>query len=516
MIKIVTAAQMREIDRRAIGETGVPGSTLMENAGLAVVKTIRDRIPDLRKVRVNIFACKGNNGGDGFVTARHLLNMGAEPTVFLATHKDEVKGDAKLNLDAFAAMGGRVKEFTSEKHIHNFKLKFMHTTVVVDALFGTGLTSAVTGFFTEILDVMNGQGKLKVAVDIPSGVNADSGVIPGAHFTADVTVTFGLPKIGLVTYPARAAAGELVIADISIPRKVLEESPFAALLPEIADIKRMLPKRAMDGHKGTFGHLLIGAGSTGMGGAAALCSLAALRMGTGLVTAALPSGLVGPFETGVMEVIARPLAQTESGSIASDAADIFIQAAGAMQAVILGPGLSTHPSTAAFAKRAVAEIEAPMVVDADGLNCLGHGADIIKNRTAPTVITPHPGEMARLTGAGVDEIQSDRIGAALALAGQSGAVVVLKGAGTVIATPDGKAYVNPTGNHGLACAGTGDVLAGMIGGLLAQGVNAENAAVAGVYLHGLAADIFAKEHGDPRGLIASDLIKLLPDVFGRL
>lgn len=515
MIKAFSAAQMREMDRRTIGEIGVPGVVLMENAGRAVVRAIREKIPDLKKVRVNIFAGKGNNGGDGFVVARHLLNLGAEPTVFLVAEKGEIKGDAKVNMDAYVNSGGRLKEFTSRKHIQNFKLKFFHTTVVVDALLGTGMKSAPRGFYNEALDVMNSQGRLKVAVDIPSGLSADSGVIAGNHFRADVTVTLGAPKVGLYMSPAREAVGELVIADISIPRSVIGESPCAAYIPERGDVASRLPKRAGGAHKGSFGHLVIASGSQGMGGAAALAGGGALRSGAGLVTAAVPEGIAGAFETGVREMMTLPLPQTDEGTIAADALDAFMELTKDKTAALIGPGLRTNPSTREFVKRAAAELSIPLVLDADGLNNIGEDFEVIKNRKAPTIVTPHPGEMSRLTGMSVADIQAGRICAASDYAEKIGAVVVLKGAGTVIAVPGGGVYINPTGNHGLASGGTGDVLSGMIGGFLAQGASPEDAAIIGVYIHGLLADVCA-ETKDPASLIAGDLPELMPGVLKEL
>ncbi len=516
MIKAVTADQMREMDRRAIEEMGVPGLVLMENAGLAVVKAVREKIPEIRGSRINVFAGKGNNGGDGFVVARHLMNAGADVTVFLVAQKTEVKGDAKMNLDAFIAMGGKVKEFTIERHIKNFKLKFMHTTVVVDALLGTGAVSAPKGFYGRVVEVMNAQGRLKVAVDIPSGVLSDSGQVPGACFKADVTATFGLPKVGMLIHPARAFVGELTVADISIPAKVLNESPCAAYVPEARDIRTMLPKRPADAHKGVFGHLLLACGSTGMGGAGALAALSALRAGTGLVTLSAPSSVAQAYETGVLEAIGFPLPQTESGGIAEEAFDRFMTAVEGKTAVLIGPGLGQDPATARFVHRAVTQIEKPLVLDADGLNLIKDDAGVLKNRKAPTIITPHPGEMARLVKKTSADVQSDRLGEALSLAHETGAVVVLKGAGTIIALADGRAFINPTGNSGLASGGTGDALAGLIGGFLAQGASPENAAIAGVYVHGMTADIYAGKHGDPRSLIASDILGLLPEAIGRL
>lgn len=516
MIKAVTASQMREMDRRAIDEMGVPSLVLMENAGLAVVRAIREKIPELRGSRVNVFAGKGNNGGDGFVIARHLMNAGADVTVFLVAEKAEVKGDAKVNLDAFIAMGGKLKEFLIERHIKNFKLKFMHTTVLVDALLGTGAVSAPKGFYSRVIEVMNGMGRLKVAVDIPSGVLSDSGVVPGTCFKADVTVTFGLPKVGMLIHPACAFVGELTVADISIPAKVLAESPCVAHVPEARDIRAMLPKRPADAHKGLFGHLLLACGSTGMGGAGALAALSALRAGTGLVTLSAPSGVASAYETGVMEAIGLPLPQTQSGGIAEEAYERFMSSVEGKSAVLIGPGLGQDPSTGRFVRRVVAQIAKPLVLDADGLNLISDDIVVLKNRKAPTIITPHPGEMARLVKKTTMQVQSDRLGEALALARQTGAVVVLKGAGTIIALADGRAFINPTGNNGLASGGTGDTLAGLIGGFLAQGASPENATIAGVYIHGMTADIYAGKHGDPRSLIASDILGLLPEAIGRL
>ncbi len=500
---------MREMDRRTIDEFGISGVTLMENAGRIVTEVIQSKIPDLKKIRVNIFAGKGNNGGDGFVVARHLYNLGSEPTVFLVAEKEDVKGDAKANMDTFIRMGGRVKEFTTQKHIHNFKLKFFHTTVVVDALLGTGISSAPRGFYNDVLKVMNGQGKLKVAVDIPSGLTADSGVIPGSHFNADITVTFGSPKVGLVTSPARNAVGELVIADISIPPVVVDESPSAASLLEGGDIAQRLPKRSADAHKGAFGHLALACGSPGMGGAVAFAGMGALRMGAGLVTAAVPESIALAFEVGTPEMMTVPLCTTDSGAISSDAADSFLKFAKDKTGAIIGPGLRQDPSTKSFTRRVIQELEIPLVIDADGLNHVGHDSDMIKNRNAPTIVTPHPGEMGRLTGKTVGEVQEDRIGCAAEYSKKTGAVVVLKGAGTIIAGQEGEVFVCTTGNHGLAAGGTGDVLSGMIAGLLVQGAAPLEAAIASVFIHGRAADIFA-ENNDPRSLVATDLLNLLP------
>lgn len=515
MIKIVTAEQMRRIDRRTIRQTGVPGVVLMENAGIAVVRQIQARFDTMAGLNASVFAGKGNNGGDGFVVARHLMNLGANVTVFLTASRKDAGGDAKINMTAFENMGGSVKEITQPRHLKNFKIRFAHSAVIVDALLGTGVSSAPRGIVKDVIDAINGLRGYKIAIDMPSGAGSDSGVIPGACLRADVTVTLGLPKVGLVTSPARNFAGRIVIADISIPPGVMADSPCAAYLLESEDIPKILPPRAWDAHKGSFGHLVTACGSRGMSGAAQLAGAGALRMGVGLVTAAAPESVSDGLTAGLPEMMTCPLPETDDGTIAKEAYAKFEKLAGGKTAVLIGPGLSTNASTAAFVKKTVTGVAIPMVVDADGLNCLGGDVAPLKKRKAATVITPHPGEMSRLTGRSTADIQADRIGAASALAKKTGCVVVLKGAGTVIASPEGEVYHNHTGNNGLATGGAGDVLAGMIAGLLAQGVHPEDAAVAGVYIHGECADVYAEKMGT-RSLMPGDLLDLAPEVIASL
>jgi NAD(P)H-hydrate epimerase len=508
MKKIVGAATMRAMDKAAIETYGIPGLILMENAGRAVVNEIAARFDSLAKLRVNIFAGKGNNGGDGFVVARHLFNRGAEPTVFLAAPAETITGDAAVNLAAFEKIGGRIKPFTDEKHIRNFKLKFMHTSVVVDALLGTGVSGAPRGFYNEIIDTMNGQGKLRIAVDLPSGLIADEGVVPGKVFNAHVTVTFGAPKACLYTYPAAARCGQVVVADISLPPAAVDDAEPLALVADRGDIERLLPRRRADGHKGTFGHALLACGSVGMGGAGSVAGRAALRMGAGLVTVALPRSLANAYLAAAPELMTLPLPETETGAVAAAGVDRFVEKAGSVTALMLGPGLGTDPATGRFVREVVTKTTLPLVLDADALNLMGTD-DWLSTRNGPTVVTPHPGEMARLTGATVETIQADRIGAAKAYAVGRNVVVALKGAGTVIALPDGRCWLNPTGNDGLATAGSGDALAGMVASLLAQGLSPTDAAVAAVWLHGDAADRWVAEGHTSRSLVATDLLRLL-------
>ncbi len=516
MRKVVTAAQMREMDRKTIEEVGIPGVVLMENAGAALVDAIRGKTGYLEGLRVNIFAGKGNNGGDGFVVGRLLQNGGAHAVVYLVADFDDLKGDAKINAHAFRAMGGKIKELTSEKRIRNFKLKFMHTQVVVDALMGTGATSAPKGFFTDVIEIMNSRGSLKVAVDAPTGVLSDGGTIPGAYFKADLTVTFGAAKVGLVTYPARSAVGELVTADISIPKVVYDDSPCAAFLLEDKDISPLLPSRVADSHKGTFGHLLVIGGSPGMGGSVALACAGAMRIGAGLVTAAVPDGMVSVYETGFREMMSIALNATAHGSIADSGFARLDEFSKGKNAILLGPGLSLNASTKEFVKKAVSRINLPMVIDADALTLIGEDIEFLRDRKAPTVITPHPGEMGALTGQTSASVQENRLECAKEYAAKSGAVVVLKGAGTVTADPSRRAVINTTGNHGLASGGSGDALSGMIGGLIAQGGDPFDSAIAAVYIHGKTADDYAETEADPRGFTASDLVEMIPKTLHKL
>ena len=515
MIKVVTAKQMRGIDERTINEKKIPGLILMENAGSAVAAAVVEKFGNVSDLSVSVFSGKGNNGGDGFVAARRLVNMGADVTLFLVASREEVSGDAAVNLAAFEAMGGSIKEITEERHLNNFRIKFMHSAVMVDALLGTGLASAPRGMVGRMIHLMNEAGACKVAVDLPSGMDSDSGQIPGDCVWADITVTLGLPKVGLLTYPAKARVGKLVVADISIPSVVVDESPCAAYTLEAADIQNRLPKRWADSNKGSYGHLVMACGSVGMGGTTAMAGLAALRMGAGLVTAATPQGMAGVYETSVPEMMSLPLPQTKEGAIAFEAAEVFIKFAGGKTAALIGPGLRADPSTARFVREVIQKTHMPLVLDADGLNMISDDISVITERKAPTIMTPHPGEMARLTGKSVVEIQADRLGAAEALAKATGAVVALKGAGTIVAGPEGPPRINLTGNHGLAKGGSGDVLAGMIVGLLAQGCASMAAAEIAVWLHGRCADIYA-EANDPRTMIPTDIVGLIPRALAGL
>ncbi|MDK2930947.1 MAG: ADP-dependent NAD(P)H-hydrate dehydratase / NAD(P)H-hydrate epimerase [Bacillota bacterium] len=513
-MKVVTSDEIREIDRKAIEEAGIPGVVLMENAGRAVADTAKRLLEGMAGRRVCIFAGKGNNGGDGFVAARHLVNSQVRVKTFLIGKTDEVRGDARVNLDILMRMGVDVEEIGPED-VHRARVAVSVSDVVVDAIFGTGFRGEVGGYAAQIIDAINESGRPVVAVDVPSGLDASTGKISASCVRARYTVTFGLPKVGLLLYPGAACAGELVVADIGIPRAFLTDERLKLNLSIAEEIRRYLPARDPDSHKGTFGRVLVVAGSQGMAGAAALASLAALRSGAGLVTLAVPKSLQDIMHSRLTEVMTRALPETESGSVSLQAQALLDGILRGAEALAIGPGLSMHSETAQLVRNIVMTTSVPAVIDADGLNAIAQDPGTLKTSKAPIVLTPHPGEMARLTGLSVHEIKRDRLSVTMKAAAQWGKVVVLKGARTVIADPSGEAHINPTGNSGMATAGSGDVLTGLIAGLLAQGVSALEAAVLGTYVHGLAGDIAAARRGE-MGMIAGDILECVPEALVRL
>lgn len=503
-MKVATAEQMREFDRRASEEFGVPSIVLMENAGRSVFEAVRDALGDLADMRVTIVAGRGNNGGDGFVVARHLREAGTRVSVFLLGSPEEVKGDARTNLDMLLESGVAV---TSVKSSDDITVALSDGHAVVDAVFGTGLRGEVTGLPADVIRAINAAGKPVVAVDIPSGMDADTGEILGVCVDADCTVTFALPKIGLLTYPGAACVGDLTVADIGIPKCLYEE--ITVELVDDGMVASKLPDRPPDAHKGTFGTAVVIAGSLGLTGAAAMASEAALRAGAGLSTLGCPAGLWNVMAAKLTEVMTRGLPDGGSGAISSDALYEALELVDKGDSVVLGCGLGTHADTIEFVHRLVKLVHKPMIIDADGLNALAQDAGILEGEHGDLVLTPHPGEMSRLLGTSTQAVQSNRMDVVREAASRFRCVVVLKGARTLIADPSGRVFVNPTGGPGLATGGTGDVLAGTIGGLLAQGLSPLDAAICGAFVHGRAGDIAAGELG-AAGTIAGDVLNALP------
>lgn len=507
-MRVVTAAEMREMDRTAIEDYGIPGVVLMENAGRHVVQTVVRVLGDVRGRVAAVIAGKGNNGGDGFVVARHLKNMGAEVLVFLLAGIEDIKGDARVNLDVWLKMGGQVVNPLQENIDLPGELERVH--VIIDALYGTGFKGEIRENVVPLVEAVNAASAPVVAVDIPSGLEADTGYAGGPCIKADHTVTFALPKIGLVTGYGPEFTGRLHVADISIPREVLEGGQVELITG--SRVKDILPRRSAAAHKGNFGHALVVGGSPGMSGAVCLAALACARSGAGLVTAAVPRGLHPVVEIKLTEIMSMPLPETVDGFLSARAGEVISDLSADKSVLAIGPGLGTAGETVQLTVEVLRECSVPCVIDADGINAIARSGFRLRDMTCGAVITPHPGEMARLAGCTTAEVQSDRLGVARRVAEESGAVVVLKGAGTIVVVPGGKAYINTTGNPGMASGGSGDVLTGIIAGLAAQGVPLEDAAVAGVYLHGLAGDRAAAEKSRA-GLLAGDIIEALPGVL---
>jgi ADP-dependent NAD(P)H-hydrate dehydratase / NAD(P)H-hydrate epimerase len=514
-MKILTSAEMREIDRTAIEEIGIPGVVLMENAGLRIARAIRDRFPDLACERIVVVAGKGNNGGDGFVVARHLANSGARPEVLLLAGKDEVKGDAAINLAVALKMGIPVAEVRDAAAWKKEKVEVFHASVIVDALFGTGLVKPLEGLYAAAVGDINRSKAFKVAVDIPSGLSSDTFETIGPSVSADLTVTLAAPKIAHIFPPAADRVGELVVAPIGLPPALFDKPGLGLELVEEATLGPFFARRRRDTHKGTYGHVLILAGSLGKSGAAALAGRAALRMGAGLVTVATAAGVLPSVARGMAELMTEPLAETPERTIGAAALPRALALLKGKSAVLVGPGLSTHPSTAEFVLGLLPKIQAPCVLDADGLNIVAAKPGVLRAMTGPVVLTPHPGEFARLVGRTNEEVLRHRLDLAPEFAVRNKVTVVLKGYRTLVAAPDGRVFVNPTGNPGMATGGTGDVLGGMIASQLGQTAELPGAALAAVFAHGLAGDIAAERLGE-RSLVAGDIIRYLPPALKAL
>ena len=505
-MRVLTARQMREADRRTIEDLGVPSLVLMENAGREVASAIDHAFPDLVGRRVAILCGRGNNGGDGFVVARLLHDRGVHVSVFLVGRASDVKGDALANLERVLAIGLPVAEIGRQLEWERYLPDFARHALVVDALFGTGLATPLTGLLAEIVEGVNRAGVPVVSIDLPSGLSADTPDVIGPCIRATLTVTLGAPKVPLVLAPGSAMAGRVIVADIGIPPSVvasLDGLDLRVNTPE--SLRPLLPSRPRDAHKGAFGHVLVVAGSRGKTGAAHLAACGALRSGAGLVTVATPASCQQTVAGMGPEYMTEGLPDTPAGTLAADALEAVLAFPASVIAV--GPGLGSGDGVRSVLRRLVERSRAPLVLDADALNAFAGDVGRLAAREGQTiVITPHPGEMARLLGTSTAGVQASRLEAARTLASSNRVFVVLKGHGTVVAAPDGRAAVNPTGNPGMATGGTGDVLTGMIAGWLAQGVDADTACRLGVYLHGAAGDLAALAEGEV-SMTAGDLVR---------
>ena len=512
---LITPEQMRELDRRTIDEFNVPGTTLMERAGAGVVTNLLEHYGSPKGKRVVVFCGKGNNGGDGLVVARLLQKKGADLTVVLMAPYKDLSRDAKTmyrRLDK-KIKSSRILVLPRQETLESLT---QEAHILIDGLLGTGLSSSLRDPYSSTIKTINASPAYTVAIDIPSGLDSETGAILGTAIQADLTVTFGCPKIGLYVREAIDQVGYIEVVDIGIPIEYVQElKPQNHLLtPKL--VSSMIPRRHKSAHKGTFGHAGIVAGSPGKAGAPALAGLGALRVGTGLVTVATPETVAPIVASKVLEIMTLALPATPEHSLGIEACSVLLNFCQNKSAVAFGPGLGVSPSTTKLLFQLLPQLEVHCVLDADALNNLASHLDVFSGMKQLPILTPHPGEMARLLANNSSKlINKDRIGVARKFATTHKVIMVLKGANTVIANPLGEVAISPTGNPGMASAGMGDILTGMITGWLAQGLTAWDAARAGVYLHGLAGDIAANTIGEP-GLIASDVLSAIPHALTQI
>jgi len=512
---VFSVAEMRALDRRAIAELGIPGATLMENAGRGAARVIARAAGALglprRGARVVVVCGKGGNGGDGFVVARHLKRAGHRVEVFLAAPVTELTGDPAAKYRELVRAGIKPRVVEDDPVLAS---PLAHADLVVDALLGTGARGAPAPLVARAIERMNTARGPVVALDIPSGLPGDGEVPDGPVVLAALTTTFAGLKRGLVSGRGPEYAGRLEVVDIGIPSIEIGRGISTFLLGR-TDIAPLFPPRSRDAHKGTYGHVLVVAGSVGKTGAAALAARAAMRAGAGLVTVATPASVQPVVASLILEAMSLPMPETGALTLALAAGPQIVEQAAQRDAVSIGPGLGLHEDTLALVRDLTRALDRPTVLDADALNALAGHLEVLRAARGPRVLTPHPGEMARMLGLKTDDVQRDRIGVARQFAAAHGVHLVLKGATSVVASPDGRVLLNPTGNPGMASGGTGDVLTGILGAFLARGLAPGDALAAAVWLHGLAGDI-AAEYTGQEALVASDVIEALPEAFDRL
>jgi len=516
-LKLVTSNEMMNLDNIAINKYSIPGIVLMENAGLQVVHKIKQLFNYfLENKRIMIFCGKGNNGGDGMVIARHLINKGADVKVFLLSSPSEIKGDAATNLKILQSMGVRIYPIINEKDLHRVNIAMIYSDLIVDAIYGTGFKGEAKGISTSLIKLINESKKIVLSVDLPSGLEADTGEVCGECIKATHTITFGLPKIGLYLEPGCRFSGQIEVVDISLPQKLFNQNSLNRELITLDWVKSKLTKRESNTHKGNYGHVLVVGGSPGMTGAVYLAATGALKAGAGLVTAAIPRSLNSILEQKLTEVMTKPLPENDKGFLGRDSLEPILEMIKSVDTIVIGPGMSVSIEGETLLKELMPQIKIPIVLDADGLNLLSRivasDKEFLKKIQAEIIFTPHPGEMARLCQINIQEIQKDRLTIGEKFAKEWGVILVLKGSKTLIASPKGKTFLNITGNPGMSTGGTGDVLAGIIGALLGQGFNMDTAAAMGVFLHGYAADKAVKQTGE-YSLTAMDIIDYLPIVL---
>jgi NAD(P)H-hydrate epimerase len=516
-VKVATAAEMREIDRMSIEKYAIPGSVLMERAGLSVAQKVRELF-EMKKIIV--LAGGGNNGGDGIAAARNLHNWGGQVKVLLMLREDKLSPDC-LAQYRIAKQTGVAVEFRKEVGERD-----IHGAIVIDALLGTGINKAVTSPMTDVIRFLNASPVKVISVDVPSGISSDTGQVMGEAVRADVTITFGIPKVGHILFPGADYTGSLFVEDIGFPEVLLNNDRLLTETLERNMVSMLIPERRRYSYKGDYGHVLIVAGSKGRTGAAIMAAEACLRSGAGLVTIGVPETLAAVFHSMVKEAMVLPLPDSGHGTLSARSfekvRDFLSQQA---DVLAIGPGITVSEDTSSLVIKLLGSVTAPMVLDADALNVIGGRRDLFRKVKAPVILTPHAGEMARLLTSDAAKlsgrqddteirtaVEAGRISISRSYAREAKVYLVLKGAPTIIADPEGRIRINTTGNPGMATAGTGDVLTGMISGFLGQGLNPVDASCLAVYIHGFAGDIASKTKG-MHSLIASDIIDSIPEAF---
>ena len=515
-MKIVSAITMQHLDQETINRYKIPGETLMERAGKAVAECVIDNIKRFKMAPfVVLFAGKGNNGGDSFVAARYLQKAGVRNLTILLADEKSLTGDAFLNFTRLKETGADIVTALSMNDLKPFESRIDGSSIIVDGILGTGIKGEVTGFYADVIKYLNSLEKFVIAIDIPSGMNGNDGVPDCICINANVTVTMGLPKQGFFSGKSLNYLGRLIVADIGIPDELIEKAESRGELITKKDMRYLFPRRKRISHKGDYGRLMALCGSRGYTGAGALVTQSAMRCGTGLAYLMVPESLNAAMEAKLTEVITIPIAETEAGTPAYKALDFVLDRFSLCDVAVIGPGLSTHPDTERLVRGIMMKARVPLVLDADGINCISKERSLLLNYKGDCVITPHIGEFARLTGTTTDEVLRNSWSMASDFAQKYGLTVVLKCAQTVVASHEGKIFVNVEGNAGMATAGTGDVLTGIIASLIGQGLKPIDAARLGVFLHGKAGNIAADKYGE-ESVIASDLIDALPSAIKSL
>jgi ADP-dependent NAD(P)H-hydrate dehydratase / NAD(P)H-hydrate epimerase len=504
---------MAALERRCREAYGIEPRALMEQAGRRTAEVARRLLRTSGGRRCVVLAGKGNNGGDGLVAARHL-SLDHQIGVLLVTPAHEIRGDLGDHLDALRDRRVRIEEAPALPAAR-VELAIRDADLIIDAIFGTGFQGPARGLPAQVIEAANAAGVPILAVDVPSGIDACRGRADSPCIHAAATVAMALPKVGIVQYPAASVAGRLFVADIGVPESIVREAPIPTALGTPAWVDRTIPHRPADSNKGGFGRVAILGGARGFAGAPVLAARGAIRAGAGLVTIGLPLSLATVPPATLPEAMTRPLPESAAGTLAEAGEEAALEFAAAADVLAVGPGLSTHPETIALIRRLLPRVRGAVVLDADGLNAFAREADRLREVPGPLVITPHPGEMARLLGREVREVQDDRLKTAREAAHLVGGVAVLKGARTVVAGPDGRAMVIPTGNPGMATGGMGDVLTGAVAALVGAGLPPFEAAACAAYLHGLAGDLVAGSRGE-FGLLATEVADHLPRALAQV